>query len=48
MVSSGAAVQLREMVLDDPGLIGTTQSVWLLADDDVDQFWKGNVDRDGA
>ena len=46
MISSGAAVQLRDMVLEDPGLIGTTQSVWLLGDDDVDQFWKGYVDRE--
>ena len=27
-------------------MIGTTQPVWLLADDDVDQFWKGYVDRE--
>jgi phosphate transport system permease protein len=45
MISSGAPFQLRDMVRDDPALIGTTQSVWLLADDDVDQFWKGYVDR---
>jgi phosphate transport system permease protein len=46
MISSGAPFQLRDMVLDDPAIIGTTRSVWLLADDDVDQFWKGFVDRD--
>jgi phosphate transport system permease protein len=45
LVSSGAPFQLRDMVLDDPGIIGTTQPVWLLADDDVDQFWKGYIDR---
>ena len=45
MLSSGAPFQLRDMVLDDPAVIGTTRSVWLLADDDVDQFWKGHVDR---
>jgi phosphate transport system permease protein len=44
LVSSGAALQLRSMVLEDPGLIGTTQSVWLLADDEVDQFVKGRID----
>ena len=46
LISSGAPFQLRDMVLDDPPLIGTVQPVWLLADDDVDQFWKGFVDRD--
>jgi phosphate transport system permease protein len=46
MISSGAPFQLRDMVLDDPAVIRTTQSVWLLADDDVDQFWKGYVDRE--
>jgi phosphate transport system permease protein len=46
LISSGAPFQLRDMVLDDPTIIGTTRSVWLLADDDVDQFWKGFVDRD--
>jgi phosphate transport system permease protein len=46
LISSGAPFQLRDMVLEDPGIIGTTRPVWLLADDEVDQFWKGYVDRD--
>jgi len=46
LVSSGAPLQLQRMVLDDPSLIGTTQEVWLLASDDVDQFVKGFIDRD--
>jgi phosphate transport system permease protein len=46
LVSSGAPFQLRDMVVADPALVGTTQPVWLLAADDVDQFWKGYVDRD--
>jgi phosphate transport system permease protein len=46
LISSGAPLQLRDMVLDDPKIIGTVQPVWLLADDEVDQFWKGFVDRD--
>jgi phosphate transport system permease protein len=45
LISSGAPVQLRDMVLDDPKIIGAVRPVWLLADDDVDQFWKGFVDR---
>ncbi|MDX6750850.1 phosphate ABC transporter permease PstA [Geminicoccaceae bacterium 1502E] len=48
LLSNGAGLQLRQMVLDDPSLIGTTQPVWLLADDEVDQFHKGFVDLDAA
>jgi phosphate transport system permease protein len=45
MVSPGAGFELRARVRDDPSLIGTTQSLWLLADDDVDVIVKGHVDR---
>ena len=45
MLSPGAGYELRERVLADPGMIGTTQSVWVLADDDVDVVVKGHVDR---
>ena len=44
-VSTGAAFQLRDMVLADPGLLGSTRSIWVLADDDVDTFVKGRIDR---
>jgi phosphate transport system permease protein len=46
LVSSGAAFQLREMVLQDPDLVGKTISVWVPADDDVDMLMKGHIDRD--
>ena len=42
IVSSGASFQLAEMVQRDPSLIGTTQKVWLIADDDIDMLVKGN------
>jgi len=45
LVSSGAAFQLRQMVLDDPSLIGTAKGVWVPADDDVDMLLKGHIDR---
>ena len=41
LLSAGAPQQLRERVLADPGIIGTTQEIWLLADDDSDMFMKG-------
>ena len=45
LVSSGAAFQLRDMVMADPSLIGTTQQVWVPADDDLDTLMKGRMDR---
>lgn len=44
MVSSGARSQLRDYVLENPDVIGTTQRIRLLASDDIDQVIKGNID----
>ncbi|GAB4334752.1 MAG: phosphate ABC transporter permease PstA [Desulfobulbaceae bacterium] len=44
LVSPGGAFQLQKMVLADTSIIGTTRSVRLPADDDVDMFMKGNID----
>jgi len=44
LVSGGAGYQLRERVLEHPELIGTRQSLWLTADDDVDMLMKGHID----
>ncbi len=46
LISSGAAFELRGMVLEDPGIIGKTLSVWVPADDSVDMLLKGHIDRD--
>lgn len=43
LVSSGAAFQLRDMVMKDPAIIGTAQKVWVPADDDVDMYIKGHI-----
>ena len=45
LLSSGADTTLRDMVLADPGIIGSTQKVWVLTSDDVDSFNKGKIDR---
>lgn len=45
MVSSGAQYDLRDLVMANPNYIGTKQSIWILADDDVDTFVKGLIDR---
>ncbi len=46
LVSTGAVYQLQNMVMDDPGLVGQTVELWVPADDDVDMFMKGRIDRD--
>lgn len=46
LISSGAALELREKVMADPSLIGRSQTLWLLADDIADSFVKGQIDRE--
>ena len=48
LVSSGASFQLRDMVLQNPDVIGKAIDVWVPADDDVDMLLKGHFDRDLA
>ena len=45
LVSSDAEFQLRDMVLNNPGIIGQTIAVWMPAGDDVDMLIKGHFDR---
>ena len=45
LVSKSAAYDLRDAVIKNPNLIGTTASYWFLAKDDIDVFMKGNIDR---
>ncbi|MFK7160127.1 phosphate ABC transporter permease PstA [Marinospirillum sp. MEB164] len=46
LVTSGERFALREMVAQDPSLIGQTLRLHLLADANVDVWVKGNIDRD--
>ena len=46
LLSSGADLQLRDMVLADPSLIGETRDAALLASDDVDMLVKGKFSRE--
>ncbi len=46
LVSPGAVFSIQGMVRKDPRLIGTTQTVWVPADDDVDMLIKGYINRD--
>ncbi len=46
LASPGAAFQLQDMLRADPSILGTTQSVWVPADDDIDMLMKGHIKRD--
>tara|TARA_R110000787_G_scaffold8220_4_gene27399 strand:- start:37233 stop:38528 length:1296 start_codon:yes stop_codon:yes gene_type:complete len=48
MVSSSAAYLLQDRLRANPSLLGTTETLWLLADDDVDTYIKTLRDRGGA
>ncbi|HPE62117.1 MAG TPA: phosphate ABC transporter permease PstA [Thiolinea sp.] len=45
LVSANAQYRLMGLVIDDPDLLGRTYSGWFLADDDIDTYIKGHVDR---
>ncbi len=44
MISDSVRTQLRDIVVADPAVIGTTRTVTLLASGDVDSAFKGQVD----
>ncbi len=46
LVSNYAPIKLRRMVLDNPGLTGTSQRIWFLASASLDTFVKGNINPD--
>ncbi|MCG8382877.1 MAG: phosphate ABC transporter permease PstA [Gammaproteobacteria bacterium] len=46
IASNGASHTLRKMILAHPELIGKKQSVWVLADDEIDMLIKGHISRD--
>jgi len=48
LVSAGAGFELRQQVLEDPGLVGSTQSVSVPLDDAVDVLLKGHVPPDAS
>ena len=46
LVSTGAAYKVQKMVIRDTSIIGTSRSVWVPADDDIDMLMKGRINRD--
>ncbi len=45
LVSPGAGYQVRDLVIADPSLVGTTRTLWVPAASNVDMLVKGNIDR---
>ncbi|MFM8332562.1 MAG: phosphate ABC transporter permease PstA [Candidatus Methylumidiphilus sp.] len=45
LLSSGASFEVQRALQAQPELMGKTERVWLSADDDVDMFAKGQIDR---
>lgn len=48
LISSDAGFQLRNLLAENPEWLNTQQSVWLLADDDLDTYYKSIDSRHGA
>lgn len=46
LLSIGAAFELRDKLSDDPELLGQEKTYWLLADDDVDTYYKSLMEGD--
>ncbi len=46
LLSSQAAFGLQRQIKENPDLIGQTKSVWFIASDDVDMFFKANITVD--
>ncbi len=44
LVSIGASYELRDLIEENPALLGTAQSLWVPASSDVDMLIKGNID----
>ncbi|WP_287439886.1 DUF3333 domain-containing protein, partial [Reinekea sp.] len=44
LASSISIYTLKDRLLANPALMGTTEDVWLMADDEVDAYMKGQVD----
>ncbi len=45
LVSQGASFDLRDLLQENPDLIGSTVELWVASDDEVDMFIKGHIDR---
>ncbi len=45
IISSGAQYELRDLIIENPDLIGQEIQIWAAASDDIDMLQKGYIDR---
>ena len=48
LISSGAGYELRDRLVANPGLLNQRETLWLVADDDIDTYYKTLGDKEGA
>lgn len=48
MISSGEGYDLQDRLVANPDLLGSSETLWLVADDDVDTYFKSRSDSAGA
>ena len=44
LISTSAGYTLQRMVSEDPSIIGSKKSIWVVTDDDTDMYMKGFID----
>src|SRR5690606_9503049 len=44
MISSGEGFELRDRLVENPSLLGRSETLWLVADDDIDTYFKSYGD----
>ena len=44
LVSNGSGFDLKDRLLENPLLLGTRETIWILADDDIDTYYKSWLD----
>ena len=47
LVSNGAGYTIRDQLKENPNLLNTTVNLWLIADDDVDTYFKSLENKEG-
>ena len=48
LISNGAGYTLRDRLVANPALLNTTETLWLVADDDIDTYYKSVGSAEGA
>ncbi len=46
LISNAAGYKVRDRLIENPDLLGETETLWVMADDDLDLVMNGTIDRD--